>query len=64
MKLLIVLPILVLISYTVLAQKPRARDIGIPFSGTPGKYNAITDVKGVEVGYNAWSSVLAGNRLN
>ena len=24
-------------------QKPRARDIGIPFDGTPGKYNAITD---------------------
>lgn len=31
--------------------KPRARDLGIPFYGTPGKYNAITDVQGVEVGY-------------
>ena len=31
--------------------KPRARDLGIPFEGTPGKYNAITDVAGVEVGY-------------
>lgn len=31
--------------------KPRARDLGIPFEGTPGKYNAITDVQGVEVGY-------------
>ena len=31
-------------------KKPRARDIGIPFDGTPGKYNAITDVAGVEVG--------------
>lgn len=31
--------------------KPRARDLGIPFDGTPGVYNAITDVKGVEVGY-------------
>ncbi len=30
--------------------KPRARDIGIPFDGVPGKYNAITDVPGVEVG--------------
>ena len=29
----------------------RARDIGIPFEGTPGKFNAITDVPGVEVGY-------------
>jgi D-aminopeptidase len=31
--------------------KPRARDLGVPFSGTPGPYNAITDVKGVEVGH-------------
>ncbi len=30
---------------------PRARDIGIPFDGTPGPLNAITDVAGVEVGY-------------
>ena len=32
--------------------KPRARDLGIRFPGTPGKYNAITDVSGVEVGYS------------
>ena len=31
--------------------KPRARDLGIPFDGIPGPWNAITDVKGVEVGY-------------
>lgn len=31
--------------------KPRARDLGIPFDGSPGPLNAITDVKGVEVGY-------------
>jgi L-aminopeptidase/D-esterase-like protein len=30
--------------------KPRARDLGIPFDGTPGQFNAITDVAGVEVG--------------
>src|SRR6202046_3859587 len=30
---------------------PRARDLGIPFDGTPGRLDAITDVKGVEVGY-------------
>jgi D-aminopeptidase len=30
---------------------PRARDLGIPFEGTPGPLNSITDVKGVEVGY-------------
>src|SRR6476620_1267717 len=29
----------------------RARDLGITFDGTPGKFNAITDVPGVEVGY-------------
>jgi D-aminopeptidase len=29
----------------------RARDLGIPFEGTPGKLDAITDVPGVEVGY-------------
>src|SRR5215510_9800382 len=32
------------------APKPRARDLGVPFDGTPGALNAITDVKGVEVG--------------
>src|SRR4026208_1290168 len=32
-------------------QTVRARDLGIPFEGTPGKFNAITDVPGVEVGY-------------
>ena len=30
---------------------PRARALGIPFDGRPGRYNAITDVAGVEVGY-------------
>jgi len=29
----------------------RARALGIPFDGTPGKLNAITDVAGVEVGF-------------
>src|SRR3982075_530258 len=31
--------------------KPRARDLGVSFDGTPGPHNAITDVKGVEVGH-------------
>src|SRR5437870_10854002 len=31
--------------------KPRARDLGVPFEGTPGPLNAITDVKGIEVGH-------------
>jgi len=33
------------------AGKPRARSLGIPFAGTPGPWNAITDVPGVQVGY-------------
>ncbi|MCB0491526.1 MAG: P1 family peptidase [Cyclobacteriaceae bacterium] len=32
-------------------KKPRARDLKIPFDGTPGKFNAITDVPGIEVGH-------------
>src|SRR5437773_1301907 len=40
-----------LIAQLALAQaKPRARDLGVPFEGTPGPLNTITDVKGVEVG--------------
>ena len=31
--------------------KPRARDLGVPFVGEPGPNNAITDVEGVAVGY-------------
>ena len=31
--------------------KPRARDLGLALPGTPGRYNAITDVPGVKVGY-------------
>jgi L-aminopeptidase/D-esterase-like protein len=33
------------------AVKPRARDLGVPFDGTPGPLNAITDVEGVLVGH-------------
>ncbi len=33
------------------AGKPRARSLGIPLSGTPGRWNAITDVPGVQLGY-------------
>ncbi|MEO7964380.1 MAG: P1 family peptidase [Gemmatimonadaceae bacterium] len=32
-------------------QKSRARDLGVPFEGLPGPLNAITDVRGVEVGH-------------
>ena len=30
--------------------RPRARDLGLPFRGTPGPFNALTDVPGVAVG--------------
>jgi D-aminopeptidase len=33
------------------APGPRARDLGVPFDGSPGPNNAITDVPGVEVGF-------------
>ena len=52
---------LLLFQSALYAQKPRARDIGIPFNGTPGKFNAITDVKGIEVGY---STIISGQGKN
>lgn len=33
-------------------KKLRARDLGIPFEGATGEFNAITDVPGVTVGYS------------
>ena len=38
-------------SPVIVSKIVRARDLGIPFEGTPGKFNAITDVPGVEAGY-------------
>lgn len=42
---------LVLSQFASAQSKPRARDLGIPFEGTPGPLNAISDVKGIEVGH-------------
>ncbi|TVT43756.1 P1 family peptidase [Hymenobacter setariae] len=50
-----------LVPTMVFGQKPRARNIGIPFNGGTGKFNAITDVKGVEVGY---STIISGQGKN
>lgn len=52
---LAVLPLVLLASAACLnqaahADSPRARDLGVPFDGTQGKLNAITDIAGVEVG--------------
>src|SRR6201998_2873658 len=38
--------------------RPRARDLGVPFDGTPGPLNAITDVDGVLVGH---TTLIAGS---
>ncbi|CAF1083765.1 unnamed protein product [Adineta ricciae] len=40
--------------------KPRARDLGIPFNGVPGKSNSIVDVQGVEVGF---STIIEGDSV-
>ncbi len=61
MKNLITVSIIILFSSTVYGQKPRARDLGIPFVGNTGQYNSITDVKGVEVGH---STIISGKGEN
>ena len=61
MKRTILVLISILISSYYFGQKPRARDLGIPFVGTTGNFNAITDVKGVEVGY---STMISGKGKN
>lgn len=42
--------------------KPRARDLGLPFPGTPGPWNAITDVAGVQVGFCTLTDAARGMR--
>jgi D-aminopeptidase len=44
------------------AAEPRARDLGVPFEGTPGPLNAITDVRGVTVGQVTLIEDLADGR--
>jgi D-aminopeptidase len=56
--------LLLILSFTLsvsFAQKPRARDLGVPFNGTTGQWNSITDVKGLEVGY---STIISGSGEN
>lgn len=61
MKNLLLIVSILLIQFYTYGQKPRAREIGIPFEGKTGKFNAITDVKGVEVGY---STIIYGQGKN
>lgn len=60
-KHILLLFLVVLNCYLLAGQKPRARDLGIPFAGTPGPLNAITDVQGVEVGH---STIISGTGKN
>ena len=46
-----VITIVALAQLTLAQSKPRARDLGVPFEGTPGPLNSITDIKGIEVGH-------------
>jgi D-aminopeptidase len=55
--LVIVCCVMLMIQLASAQTKPRARDLGVPFEGTPGPLNAITDVKGVEVGV---TTIIAG----
>ncbi|MDH3649220.1 MAG: P1 family peptidase [Saprospiraceae bacterium] len=61
MKRNLTLALIMLISASMYGQKPRARDLGVPFAGTPGPLNAITDVRGVEVGH---STIISGSGKN
>lgn len=61
MKNNITILVLLLTSISLFAQIPRARDLGIPFDGNTGPYNAITDVKGVSVGH---STIIFGDGQN
>jgi len=56
-----VLLISLLIAHATAADPIRARDLGIPFDGTPGPLNAITDVEGVTVGHVTIIKDLADN---
>ncbi len=48
----------VLLLSTSAQTTPRARDLGIPFEGKPGKLDAITDVVGIEIGH---TTLISGN---
>jgi D-aminopeptidase len=56
-KICAVFALLLALSLQAQAQQ-RARDLGVPFDGSPGPLNAITDVPGVEVGH---TTLIAGD---
>lgn len=61
MKNILIIAAFLFLNLSLFGQTPRARDIGIPFEGDTGKFNAITDVAGVEVGY---STLISGQGKN
>ena len=61
MKRLFIVLTITLVCCQAYSQKPRARDLGVPFYGITGTNNAITDVQGVEVGY---STIIKGSGEN
>jgi D-aminopeptidase len=50
MILRLLVPFLIVTTAALAQSQPRARALGVPFDGIPGPLDAITDVKGVEVG--------------
>ncbi len=52
-----VLALALTMAVSAAAERPRARELGVPFPGRPGPLNAITDVDGVEVGH---STIISG----
>ena len=54
-KHLILILLNIVLAHSLCAQnKPRARDLGIPFDGSPGPLNGITDFQGVEGGQTVY----------
>jgi D-aminopeptidase len=55
----LILTFLMAFATSIAQAGPRARDLGVPFDGTPGPLNAITDVAGVTVGHSTLIEDLA-----
>jgi D-aminopeptidase len=58
----VLITILLVAGISFAGEPPRARDLGIPFDGSPGPLNAITDVAGVTVGHATLIEDLADGR--
>lgn len=54
----VILVLVLSVPFAVAQTKPRARDLGVSFDGTPGPANAITDIAGIEIGH---STIISGD---